>query len=142
MRTPQKQPANNEGDSKKRETIPKRKKVVVCQSKMHVPALWREVAKFKSLFQGASSTFAELDSRIKHDEAWKWFKGDSHTQLLEHQAEVKAATTDWQREFLISADIQTFKKGHLAAKSHTELVTFLSLSQGPISKLAEYCAKL
>ena len=109
MRTPKKQSANNEGDSKKRETAPKGKKVVVCQSKMGVPALWRERAMLTSLFQGASSTFAELDSRIKHDEAGKLFKGESHTQLLEHQAEVKAVTTDWQRECLISADIQTFK---------------------------------
>jgi hypothetical protein len=114
----------------------------VAPQGMDINTLWREGQKLKSKFQEASCTFVELNEKILSEPSWAWASGTSHGQLVAAQKAVKDKFSEWHKEFVMSPNINTFKKAYPTARAQTELVSFLTLLEEPISKLIGFCNSL
>lgn len=117
-------------------------KLKVPVASMDVATLWREATKLAGRFREASCTFVELNEKIESDLTWTWAAGKSHEQLTAVQKTVKDTFSQWHKEFVMSSNLNTLKKAHPTAKAQTELASFLTDCEGPISKLAAFCDSL
>jgi hypothetical protein len=142
---PEKTPKDPKPDPKDPKQVPKQPtpvKLKVPVASMDGATLWREAAKLAGRFREASCTFVELDEKIKSDPTWTWAAGKSHQQLTAVQKTVKDTFSEWHKEFVMSSNLNILKKAHATAKAQTELVSFLTDCDAPISKLAAFCDSL
>ena len=109
---------------------------------MDLSTLWKEGGKLKVAFQKTSCTYLELDEKIRSHAAWELAKGVKHDELARAHKEVKNSFSEWHREFVMSSDLNSFKRAHSSAKAQAELCAFLNVVEGTVALLTRLCEKL